>query len=236
MIALAATPGAHAEAVRSEGVGTVLLAGSVGASARAAAQEAALVDAVRKVAETLAGPTRGPAAENALAKALGPDPTRFVLTYRKVSEREQAAARPKSAGRELAVTIEAQVDRARLADALRRAGLLAERAAPISQGGSQRIVLEPVPSWSALAILRRRFVELGAQQVLLAQVEPGRVVLAIEGRSAESLARAVASAPPPGIWVEQTGGYEGAPRMRLESVPIAPAAGPGPIDTPAEKR
>ena len=236
LIALAATPGAHAEAVRSEGVGTVVLAGSPSVAARAAALKAALGDAVRKVAETLVGPTRGPAAERALAEALGPDPTRFVSTYRTVSEREQAAAGSKRAGRELAVTVEAQVDRARLADALRRAGLLAERAAPISQGGSQRIVLEPVPSWSALAILRRRFVELGAQQVLLAQVEPGRVVLAIEGRSAESLARAVVSSPPPGIWVEQIGGHEGAPRIRLESVPIPPAAVPGPIDTPAEKR
>jgi hypothetical protein len=134
------------------------------------------------------------------------------------------------------VTIEAQVDRARLADALRRAGLLPERAAPAPPGGVQRIVLEPVPTWPALTTLRRRLVELGAQHVQVALVEPDRVVLAIEGRSAESLVRAVASAPPPGILVELSGTHEGAPRIRLESVLIAPAQLPAPIDTPAEKR
>jgi hypothetical protein len=100
----------------------------------------------------------------------------------------------------------------------------------------QRIVLEPAPTWPALTTLRRRLVELGAQHVQVALVEPDRVVLAIEGRSAESLVRAVASAPPPGIRVELSGTHEGAPRIRLESVPIAPAQLPAPIDTPAEKR
>lgn len=234
LAALALAPNASAEAVRSEGVGTVVLAGSLSGAARAAALKAALEDAVRKVAETLVGRSTGPAAEGALHEALGSDPARFVLTYRTVSEREQA--RPKGIGREVAITIEAQVDRTRLADALRHAGLLAERAAPTPPDGAQRLVLEPVPPWPALTTLRRRLVELGAQHVLIARVEPGRVVLAIEGRSAESLARAVVSAPPPGISAELTGNYEGAPRLRLESVPTAPTQPPAPIDTPVEKR
>lgn len=234
LAALALPPGAAAEAVRSEGLGTAPLPGRPGVSPRAAALEAALVDAVLDVAQALVGPTTGPAAESALREALGPAPARFALTYRTVSEREQA--RPDGVGRELAVTIEAQVDRTRLADALRRAGLLPERAAPAPPGGVQRIVLEPAPTWPALTTLRRRLVELGAQHVQVALVEPDRVVLAIEGRSAESLVRAVASAPPPGIRVELSGTHEGAPRIRLESVPIAPAQLPAPIDTPAEKR
>lgn len=221
LAALTLAPNASAEAVRSEGVGAVVLAGSLSGAARAAALEAALEDAVHKVAETLVGRSTGPAAEAALRDALDPDPARFVLTYRTLSEREQA--RPKGSGRELAVTIEAQVDRTRLVDALRRAGLLAERAAPTPPDGAQRLVLEPVPPWPSLTALRRRLVELGAQQVQLALVEPDRVVLVIEGRSAESLVRAVISAPPPGILVELDGAHQGSPRIRLESVPIAPA-------------
>ena len=240
-VALALAPGASAEAVRSEGVGTAALPGSPGVSPRAAALEAALRDAVLEVARALVGSATSPTAEAALHEALGPDPTRFVLTYRSVSEREQAGRRDGAAaagtngpGQEVTVTVEAQVDRARVAGALRGAGLLAERAR--APEDAQRLVLEPIPSWTALTMLRRRLVELGAQQVLLAQVEPGRVVLTIQGGSAERLARAVISAPPPGIWVEATGEHEGAPRLRLEAVAIPPDQIPAQIDTPAEKR
>ena len=227
--------GAGAQPVPSEGVGTAPLPGAPGSSPRAVALEAALSNAVERVAAGLAGDAKDPAAEAALLEALGPNPGRFALRYRSVSEIERARA--EASGREIAVTIEAQVDRTRVADALRRAGLLAAQAAPPPSDTARRIVVEPLPRWTELAALRRRLVELGAGRVQLERVEPERAVLTIEGeRSAASLVSAVVASPPPGVAVRPNGDRDGAPRIRLESV--APPSGDAspPIDTPAAKR
>jgi len=233
-LALALAAGAQAESVRSEGLGTAPLPGAPGSAPRALALQAALANAVERVAAGLVGDARGPAAEAALREALGPDPARFALSYRGLSEIERTRA--EAPGREIAVTIEAQVDRTRVAEALRRAGLLAAQAeAPPSL--RPRIVVEPLPSWPALGALRRRLVELGARRVTLERVEPERAVLAIEGeRSAASLAAAAAKSPPPGVSVIASGEHEGAPRIRLESAPAPLLEGQPPIDTPAAKR
>jgi hypothetical protein len=233
-VALVLAAGARAESVRSEGVGSAPLPGAPGAAPRAAALEAALADAVQRVAAGLVGEARSPAAEAALREALGPDPGRFALSYRGLSEIERTRA--EAPGREIAVTIEAQVDRTRVAEALRRAGLLAVQAVPPTTA-TPRIVVEPLPSWPALGALRRRLVELGARRVTLERVEPERAVLAIEGeRSAASLAAAAAKSPPPGVSVIASGEHEGAPRIRLESVLSLPLEAEPPIDTPAAKR
>lgn len=235
LLALAVAAAAGAQPVRSVGTGTAPLPGAPGSAPRAAALEAALADAVLRVAAGLAGDANDPAAEAALREALGPNPGRFALSYRSVSEVERAGAH--ASGREIAVTIEAQVDRMRVEAALRRAGLLAAQAAPPTADSPRRIVVEPLPAWPALAAVRRRLVELGARRVQLERVEPERAVLAIEGgRSAASLAAALASSPPPGVSVQSSGDRDGAPRIRLESVapPIGDAAPP--IDTPAAKR
>jgi hypothetical protein len=235
-LALALAAGASAQSVRSEGQGTAPLPGAPGAaSPRNVALEAALADAVEKVAAGLVGGTPGPAATAALREALGPNPGRFAQGYRGVSERERV--RTEGPGRELAVTIEAQVDRTRVAEALRRAGLLAEQATAPAADAARRIVIEPLPSWPALAALRRRLIELGAGRVQLERVEPERAVLAIEGeRSAASLVAALVSAPPPGVAVARHGDADGAPRIRLDGVLQAPGETPAPIDTPAAKR
>jgi hypothetical protein len=231
-LALALAGGAAAEAVRSEGVGTAPLPGAPGAPPpRQAALEAALANAALRVAESLAGQPKDPAGAAALREALGPNPGRFAVGYRSVSEIERSRA--EAAGREVAVTVEAQIDRPRVEAALRRAGLLAEQAAPPPPDAALRIVVEPLPSWPALAALRRRLVELGARSVQLERVEPERAVLALEGgRSAASLVAAVAASPPPGVSVMAEGERDGIPRIRLEGAPAAP----GPIDTPAAKR
>lgn len=234
LLALLLGAGAGAERVRATGVGTAPLPGAAGAAPRAAALEAALADAVERVAAELAGGAETPAAAAAIREALGPNPGRFALGYRSVSEIERTRAQ--GSGREIAVTIEAQVERARVADALRRAGLLAEQAAPARAGGAHRIWVEPLPSWPALSALRRRLAELGAR-VQLERVEPERAVLAVEGRrSAASLVDALVSSPPPGVAVRLRGEREGAPTIRLESAPAAPEGRAPPIDTPAAKR
>ena len=234
LLALALGSPAGGEAVGTEGIGRAALGGTPRVPPRAAALEAALRDAVRRAASELAGTPTSARAEAALDEALGPEPARFAVTYRTLSEREEA--RPTAPGRDLVLTVEAQIDRARLAAALRRAGLLPEEAVAAAEAGLQQIVVEPVPTWPALSALRRSLVALGAQRVLLASVEPGRVVLTVEGRSAESLIRAVIGSPPPGIRVEPYGPHDGAARIRLESVPIRPVESPAPIDTPASKR
>jgi hypothetical protein len=232
VLALGLAGGAAAEAVRSEGVGTAPLPGAPGGPApRAAALEAALADAALRVAETLAGKARDPAAAAALREALGPNPGRFAVGYRSVSEVERTRA--EASGREIAVTVEAQIDRSRVEAALRRAGLLAAQAVPPPPETALRIVVEPLPSWPALSALRRRLVELGARRVQLERVEPERAVLAFEAtRSAAQLVAAVSASPPPGVTVTSDGERDGAPRIRLDSVSAAPA----PIDTPAAKR
>jgi hypothetical protein len=161
LLALVVGAAAGAQSVRSSGVGTAPLPGAPGVPPRAAALEAALANAVERVAAELAGGAEGKAAEAALREALGPNPGRFALSYRSVSEIERARAQ--APGREIAVTIEAQVDRTRVEGALRRAGLLAEQAAPPRADGAHRIVVEPLPSWPALTALRRRLEELGAE-------------------------------------------------------------------------
>jgi hypothetical protein len=225
---------AHAETVAAEGVGRAPLTGADRVAPRAAALEAALRAAVRSVAADLAGTSADPSGEAALDEALGKAPARFATSYRKRAEQEAkgAGGRP-----ELVVTVDARVDRAGVAAALRRAGLLPEAApAPFAEAQLERIVIEPVPPWPALTALRRRFVELGARRAVLALVEPGRVVIAVEGRSAETLARAAVADPPPGMRVAAAGELDGAPRLRLESAPLAPSEAPGAIDTPAAKR
>jgi hypothetical protein len=240
--ALLLAAGARAQTVTMEGVGRAPLGGTtrvphVGTTPvppGRAALDAALRDAVRKVAAGLAGAPAGRAGEAALDEALGNDPARYAPSYRTRSEREVKGA---SGGPELVVIVEAQVDRTRVAAALRRAGLLpdAAGAAPAAEG-LQQIAIEPVPPWPALTALRRRFVELGARRAVLARVEPGRVVVAVEGRSADSLARAVVAEPPPGTQVEAAGESDGMPRLRLESAPLPAAAPAAPIDTEPAKR
>jgi hypothetical protein len=235
LLALFLGAGASAQPVRSEGVGTAPLPGAPGASPRALALEAALSNAVERVAAGLAGDATDPAAQAALREALGANPGRFALSYRSISEIERARA--EASGREIAVTIEAEVDRTRVADALRRAGLLAAQAAPPPADTARRIVVEPLPGWPELAALRRRLVELGAGRVQLERVEPERAVLAIEGeRSVANLVAAVVNSPPPGVAVRPSGDRDGAPRIRLDSVAPAPGDAALPIDTPAAKR
>jgi len=220
---------ARAEVLRSEGEGAAPLGAAGAASPRAAAIEAALRDAVERVAAQLAGTAASDEADAALRAALGPEPARFAQGYRELGQFE----RPAPGGRELVVRVEARVDAGRVADALRRAGLLATQAAQPAAEAHGRVVVEPVPDWPALAAVRRRLVELGARRVSPERADPERVVLAIDAdRSEGSLVAALVASPPPGVSVTPIGDREGAPAIRLERVP-EPLE---PIDTPAEKR
>ena len=216
--ALLASSSARAEIVRAEGEGSALIPGAAAASPRAAALKAALADAVWVVAERLAGRASGPAAEEALAAALGPDPARLAQSYRELGQSE----RPGPEGRELIVRVEARVDAGSVAEALRRAGLLAERASPPPAGAGARLVVEPLPPWPLLSAVRKRLVELGARRVSPERAEPSGVVLSFESdRSAGGLVEALIASPPPGVSVVPIGDRDGAPAIRLEALPAS---------------
>jgi hypothetical protein len=214
---LAVVP-AQAEIVRSVGEGSARLSGEAASAPRAAALEAALADAVRAVAERLAGRASGPAAEQALLSALGPDPARFAQSYR---ERD-SSERPGPEGRELVVRVEAQVDASAVAAALGRAGLLAERPAPARSGAGARLVVEPLPPWPLLGAVEKRLAELGARRVVPESAEPEAVVLSFESdRAAGWLVEELIASPPPGVSVIPIGERNGAPAVRLEAVPAS---------------
>jgi hypothetical protein len=226
--ALLAGAPARAEIVRSEGEGAAPIAAGA-AAARASALEAALSDAVWQVAARLAGAPSSPAAEQALRAALGPSPSRLAQGYRELDQYE----RPGPEGRELGVRVEARVDAGAVAEALRRAGLLAAQAEAPGLGASARVVVEPLPAWPALAAVRRRLLELGARRVAPERAEPEHVVLSIESdRSSRALVDALVASPPPGVAVISIGERNGVPAIRLEAAPGAFE----PIDTPAAKR
>lgn len=214
-VALTLAAAAHAERVAAQGVGTAALPGTPGRSPRSEALDAALANAVEQVAFGLVGGASDPAAARAVRDALGAKPGRFAQGYRSLSEQERAGA--EGAGAQIEVRIEAQVDRERVADALREAGLLAVQAAPPPPDAARRIVVEPVPSWTALEAVRRRLVELGAAQARLERVGAERAVLVIEGeRSAASLVSALVASPPPGATVAASGQLAGSPRVRID--------------------
>jgi len=225
---LAAAGASRAEIVRSEGEGAALLAAAGGAAPHAAALQAALRDAALRVATGLSGRAPSEAARAALEAALGPEPARFAQGYRELGQYE----RPGPGGRELVVQVEARIDAAGVADALRQAGLLAATTAP-GGGASGRVVVEPLPDWPSLEAVLQRLVELGARRAAPERAEPGRVVLAIESdRSEGALVAALVASPPPGVTVRSTGDRNGMPAIRLERAPEVLQ----PIDTPAAKR
>jgi hypothetical protein len=207
---------AGAESVRAEGEGSAPLVGT--ASPRDAAREAALADAVRSVAEGLAGRATGPRAEQALLEALGPNPARFAQSYRELGQFE----RPGPAGRELVVRVEARIETNAVAAALSRAGLLAASASAPSAGAGSRLVIEPLPAWPLLHAVQKRLAELGARRVTPERAAPGGVVLALDAdRSAGALVQELLASPPPGVAVIPLGERGGVPAIRLEAV--APA-------------
>lgn len=225
---LLAGAAARAEIVRSEGEGTAPITAGA-AAARASALEAALSDAVWQVAARLAGGPSSPAAEQALRAALGPSPSRLAQGYRELDRFE----RPGPQGREIGVRVEARVDAGAVADALRRAGLLAAQAEAPAFAAGARLVVEPLPAWPALAAVRRRLLEIGARRVAPERAEPEHVVLSIESdRSSRALVDALVASPPPGVSVIPIGERNGVPAIRLETAPDVVA----PIDTPAAKR
>jgi len=148
--ALAAGPG-RAELVRVETVGSVpLAAGSTGgATARQAALEAGVREAVERAALDLASQAGASASPEAVRAALGNDLLLYASRFRILEDRGERAPlleQGPAAEREYVVTVEAHVDRARLRARLQPAGLLGAERQPGTRR-AVRIAFEGVDSY-----------------------------------------------------------------------------------------
>jgi hypothetical protein len=205
-----------------------------GATLRQAALEAALGDAVRRVAAELSGLSD---ADPGLARALGDRPLDYVARYRLTEDRGERRAllvADPQAVLEYVVVAEAHVDVARLRARLERAGLLAppEREAQLAR---VRLVLEGVQSWEAVQAIRAQLArERAVRSVVPEVLEPGGVTLAVEtSRRPGEIASALLARPPQGIEVHLVRAEHDGVRLRV--VEPLPAGGTAEAASPAAR-
>jgi hypothetical protein len=163
----------RAETVSVEAVGAV----AARSGAREAALQAGLREALLRVATELAR-SGGAATEDpeALATALGDDPYAYVVRFELVEDRGEGPAQlVAGADREYVVVVRAQVERSRVRERLRRAGLLGGQAATRRVS----VVFEGVATYPVWERLERA---LGARGGRIRPVEfaRGRVVTELE--------------------------------------------------------
>jgi hypothetical protein len=223
-LALLAGP-ARAELVQVDAVGVA----PAGAGARQTALDSGVREAVLLVAGELAREGGAGAADPAvLEAALGADLRSYAVRYRLAEDRgERPAQLVQEPGveREYAVVVEAQVERERVREALRRAGLLGV-AGP---GGTHSLWLtvEGVPGWPAWERLRRA---LAARGGAIRPIEFARGVVVAEmqtDETNEALVERLRRAVGDSLGLTVTGSAPGTLRLR-----VVAAAAPG-LDVPA---
>jgi hypothetical protein len=205
LLGLALPAAGSAEPVRLESTGAVPVAAD--ASGSGALRQAALADAVSRAVDgyalqLLTGSAAASDATDpaALDAVLGADRREYTTRFRiaqVLGVREPRLVTGPQAEAEFAVVAEVWVDADRLRRALAAAGLL--DAAEPRTGPSKRLllVLEPLESHAAYALVRR---ELGAVPVELSQ---GRAVLALEtDRDPAAVVETLRHAAPEGMSVE----------------------------------
>ena len=170
---------AHGELVRVEAVGSVPLgaASNGGATARQEALEAGIREAVVRTAVDLARQAGSTADADAVRAAIGNDAKSLAATYRILEDRGERAPLLESspgAEREYVVSVEVDVDRARLRARLAKAGLLPASSAAVP-GGTRRVVLEGVDSYRLWIQIRDALAARGGN-VRPLEFAPGRIV------------------------------------------------------------
>jgi hypothetical protein len=201
LMLLVALP-ALAEVRRLEVVGVVPAGPDAppGVPIRQAALEAALAEAVMRVASERLSPESVAAPDLDLAKVLGGNPREFTVGYRVLEDRGERRAllvADPEVATEYALQVEVDVDVSRVESALAAAGLpIAE---PVEGSSHEvRVVVEHLPSYRAYAALRSHLMEAGgASSVIPERFEQGKVELRVAGRLApdELIDRLVAPAP-----------------------------------------
>ena len=235
-----ATPAA-ADVRRVEALGAVALDpdSPPAVEPRDAALRRALHDAVWRVAldELVGFDPADEASQDARAGALGKEPLDFATRFRVMEDRgERPALFSEEPGveSEYVVLVEVYVDRDKVRERLRAAGLLS-----LPSGDSRRyrvrVVLEEVGSYGAYQAVRTLLEELGARSAVPVEMERGRAVLEVDGsRSPESLVAALVRAAPPNLSVVPLGVDEEGVHLRARFLGGAAAPAPGAwTDAPA---
>jgi hypothetical protein len=244
---LAAAVASAGEIRRMEAVGAVPLdaAKSRSAPPRDAALQAALSDAVRRVALELL-PELDPAESEALLdEVLGLDPLDYATRFRILEDRgERPALFVEDPGveTEYVVVVEVNVDVGRVRERLAAGGLLALPAGE-TRGYRLRLVIEELEDFRAYASLRRTLIEqVGVRSALPVEMERGRAVLELEADlEANELLDALMVAAPPELQIVPLAAERDSLTLRVRAVgpPAAPAGegvdvDPGASDAPVD--
>jgi len=221
---------AAAELVQVDAVGVA----PAGSGARQAALESGLREAVLLVAGEIAREGGAGAADRAvLEAALGADLRSYAVQYRLSEDRgERPAQLVQQAGveREYAVVVEAQVERARVREALRRAGLLGTTV----PGGvhSLWLTVEGVDAWPTWERMRRALAARGGE---VRPIEFARGVVVAEmqtDESNEALVERLRRAVGDSLGLSVTGSAPGTLRIRVVAAAApeldVPGAAPAP--------
>lgn len=171
-----------AEVLRVEAVGSVPLAAGVngGASARQAALEAGVREAVQRTALDLAAQAGSAAPSEAVVGALGQDPLPYATGYRILEdrgERDPLLETSPAAASEYLVTVSVDVDAAKIRRRLLDAGLLGAPAGVSKRG--IRITLEGIDSYPLWERIQRGLAARGGA-VRPLEFTRGRVLAEIE--------------------------------------------------------
>lgn len=219
-----------AELRRVEAVGAVPGGADApeGVPVRRAALEAALEQAVLRVASDLGGlPEQDPA----LAESLGRDLMGYVSRYRMLEDRGERRAllvHDPDVTVEYVVLVEAHVDEARIRRRLTDAGLLSPR--ETARSGSVLVVLEDLHSYWALEAIRSRLErDARVSSVVPQEFEVGRAALAVQtSRDPRGLLRQLSADPPAGVEVRLLEAGRGGLRLQVvERDPPPGGRGPG---------
>jgi hypothetical protein len=190
---------AGGELVRVESVGSVPLAAGAtgGATARQAALEAGVREAVERAALDLAAQAGSNAKPEAVRTALGGDLLLYASRFRIVEDRGERAPlleQSPTAEHEYVVMVETHVDRSRIRSKLQQAGLIGAAPKPGARR-SLRIAFEGVDSYPVWKRIQRvlsarggasRPLEFGHRRVV-AEVETEEEASALIGRLSAAL-------------------------------------------------
>ena len=226
LMLLVASP-ALAEVRRLEVVGVVPAGADArpGVSARQAALDAALTQAVERVARELLSYDAAADPGLDLGQLLGGKPRELTVGYKVLEDRGERRAlllADPEISTEYVLLAEVFVDVTRVESALEAAGLLL--AAPVGGTGHELwLVVESLPSYRAYQALRRHLMErAGATSVIPAVFDSGRVELRVDSRlePAELMNRLV-NPPPQGLRVEPEYADGRSIWIRIVELPVA---------------
>jgi hypothetical protein len=208
LLILLVAPPASAKVRRLEVLGVVPAGADAqpGVPVRQAALGAALTQGVERVARELLSDDAAADPDLDLGQVLGGNPREFTLGYRVLEDRGERRALllvDPEVSTEYVLLLEVFVDVSRLESTLEAAGLLLEEPA---EGARRelRVVVEALPSYRAYLALRKHLREVaGANSVIPALFESGRVELRVDAELAPAeLMDRLVMPPPEGLRVE----------------------------------